>query len=151
MDTKQADDAFWGQVEKGAKCWKWKGTTNGKGYGVYNDAGKLEYAHRWAYFVLVGDIQPGQRLFNTCDSRLCVNPEHWSTERPITYKPVQYKRKKKGRKGNFKLSDAQVQAIISISQNSNLTQTAIAARYRISQAHVSLILAEKRRSARPGQ
>lgn len=136
---------FWEQVEKGKDCWKWTGTANGKGYGVVNMGNGLEYAHRWAFFALVGDLRPGQRLYNTCENRLCVRPEHWSTERPITHNGMQYKPVKKGRPGNFKLSDAQVQAIHAIAQNSNLTQTAIAARYRISQAHVSLILSGRRR------
>lgn len=141
MDEKD----FWEQVEKGKDCWKWTGTANVKGYGVVNMGNGLEYAHRYAYFAFVGAIRTGERLYNTCQNRLCVRPEHWSTERPIPYKGMQYKAKKKGRKGNFKLSDAQVQAIRQIADNSKMTQTAIATHYRISQAQVSRILAEKRR------
>ena len=141
MDEK----TFWELVEKGKACWKWKGKPNNAGYGRVFIAGRLEYAHRYAFLELVGDILPGKSLFNTCQDRLCVQPEHWATERPITHKPMQYKLKKPGRKGNYKLSDAQVQAIISISENTRLTQSAIATRYRISQAHVSLILSGQRR------
>ena len=141
MDEKD----FWEQVDKGKDCWQWHGTTNGKGYGVYKDAGKLEYAHRLAFLELVGTIRTGQKLYNTCLNRRCVNPAHWQTDKPIPYRGMQYKAKKGGKNGNFKLSDAQVQAIRQIADNSQMAQAAIAARYRISQAQVSRILSGVRR------
>lgn len=136
MDEK----AFWARVEKGRECWEWQGKPNADGYGRLFDAGKLEYAHRYAYLLLVGDIQPGEALYNTCGDRLCVRPEHWTPKRPIRKQESVIKWQKTGKRRR-KVTPEQVQAIISISENTSLTQTAIAARYRISQAQVSRILA----------
>ena len=142
MDEK----TFWELVEKGKACWKWKGKPNNAGYGRVFIAEKLEYAHRYAYLALVGDIQPGERLFNTCNDRLCVNPEHWTTDKPIHNDNSIVKRKKtpKRRYGRRreKVTLAQVQAMREAYTSGTVTQAAIATRYRLSQAQVSRILAE---------
>ncbi len=149
MDTKQADDTFWGMVAKGQKCWKWTGTVNGKGYGVYDTGQRLEYAHRYAYFALVGDVLPGQRLYNVCHDRLCVNPSHWSTEKPIQRPTMQYKPAKQAKMGNSRLTRPQAiveaQAMREAYSLGNVTQAAIATRYKLSQAQVSRILSERSR------
>jgi hypothetical protein len=149
MDTKQAELRFWAQVRKGAKCWGWTGTANKAGYGVFWDAGTLHCAHRWAFLLLAGDLRPGEKLYNTCQNRLCVNPEHWSTDRPIHNDISHYQRPKPAKRRysrrREKVTPAQVQAIIATSENSDLTQTAIATRYKISQAQVSRILSGRSR------
>lgn len=145
MDANDTELRFWSKVQKGSACWRWTGTVHKAGYGVWRDGKTLFYAHRYAYLLLAGDIRAGECLYNTCSDRLCVNPKHWTTDKPIQQTVVRYNKPKKGRRGNFKLSDAEVQAIISISNNTNLTQTAVAKRYRISQAQVSRILAGRSR------
>lgn len=145
MDEK----SFWGMVEKGKSCWQWLGKPNSAGYGRVFVAGKIEYAHRYVFLELVGDIAPGQKLYNTCSNRLCVNPEHWSTDRPIHNDISHYQRPKPAKRRysrrREKVTPAQVQAIIATSENSDLTQTAIATRYKISQAQVSRILSGRSR------
>lgn len=149
MDTKQADTRFWAQVAKGAKCWKWQGTVHKTGYGVFYDAGRLEYAHRFAYLLLSGDIRKGEKLYNTCLNRLCVNPEHWTTAKPIHITDSITKRQKPTKRRysrrREKVTPAQVAAIIDAGENTSLTQTAIASRYRLSQAQVSRILSGRSR------
>ena len=141
MDEKD----FWDRVKKGKSCWLWTGKPNSAWYGRVFIAGRVEYAHRHAFLELVGDLRPGERLFNTCQNRLCVNPAHWSTERPIHNDKSIIKRKiapkRRYSRKREKVSDAQVQAIRQIADNSKMTQTAIATHYRISQAQVSRILA----------
>ncbi len=149
MDTKQADGEFWALVVKGAKCWKWLGTVNGKGYGVHMVGHRLEYAHRYAFFALVGDIRPGDRLYNVCHDRLCVNPSHWSTEKPIQRTTMQYKPVKQAKMGNSRLTRPQAiveaQAMREAYSSGDVTQAAIAKRYKLSQAQVSRILSERSR------
>ena len=140
------ENEFWGMVAKGKECWKWKGKPNAAGYGRVFIAGKIEYAHRVAFLWLVGDVAPGQKLYNTCSNRLCVNPEHWQIEKPI-HNGIQHYQRPKPAKRRYsrrreKVTPAQVQAII---ENRDLTQTAIATRYRISQAQVSRIIAGRSR------
>jgi hypothetical protein len=45
------DEAWlWSQVEKlPSGCWHWNGTQAGDGYGVVQELGNSEQAHRWAY------------------------------------------------------------------------------------------------------
>ena len=146
MDKVKAEKRFWAKVKKGPRCWEWQGRPNKAGYGVIYVDGKLEYAHRYAFLLLAGDIPRGQSLYNTCSDRLCVNPKHWSTEKPIPIRPLQYKATKKSRDRRIRVTMAEVHAILAISEASTLSQAAIAAKYRISQAQVSRILAGKQRN-----
>lgn len=141
MDEK----AFWEQVKKEKGCWQWTGKPNAEGYGRVFIDGRVEYAHRFAFLVLVGDIQPGQKLYNTCQNRRCVNPSHWTTAKSIHNDKSIVKRKntpkRRYSRRRVKVNDAEVQAIRQIADDTGLTQAAIAARYHISQAQVSRILA----------
>jgi hypothetical protein len=71
-------------------CWLWTGTTAAHGYGHININGKLRYAHRLAYELMVGPIPGGLPLDHLCHTkdaacpggaldcqhRRCANPEH---------------------------------------------------------------------------
>lgn len=57
-------------------CWLWTAATIQKGYGQFWYDGKLQYAHRIAYELLVGPIPNGLQLDHLCRVRNCVNPEH---------------------------------------------------------------------------
>ncbi len=37
---------------------------------------RLESAHRASYELFVGPIPSGMQVTQTCDNRLCVNPDH---------------------------------------------------------------------------
>ena len=142
MDEK----AFWARVKKGKDCWQWLGKPNAAGYGRVFIAGRLEYAHRYAFLELVGNIAPGEKLNNTCNDRLCVNPEHWTTDKPIHNDNSIVKRKKTAKRRysrrREKVTQAEAQAMREAYATGTVTQTAIATRYRLSQAQVSRILAE---------
>lgn len=71
------DARLWARVAKTDDCWLWTGACNDVGYGQIRIDGKLKYAHRFAYELLVGPIPPGMMLDHrhTCPKH-CVNPEH---------------------------------------------------------------------------
>lgn len=74
-----ADRRFWEKVERGAdgECWVWLGATSSRdGAGVVQRDGKRVFAHRVAWELLKGNLQPGNQLRRTCKNKLCVNPEH---------------------------------------------------------------------------
>jgi len=54
-------------------CWRWTGQRNlFTGYGM---AGR-EYAHRFMYTHMVGEIPAGLTIDHLCRNRACVNPSH---------------------------------------------------------------------------
>ena len=58
-------------------CWLWAiGMTSGK-YGAFNQGrGVVFKAHRYAYECVHGLIPPGLHILHSCDTPLCVNPDH---------------------------------------------------------------------------
>lgn len=87
---------FWAKAHRASEedCWPWRGFVSPDGYGVFVwPGGRL--AHRFAYELLVGPIEPGMELDHTCHSRgsctatlqscphrRCVNPAHLE---PVTH------------------------------------------------------------------
>jgi hypothetical protein len=67
---------FWSKVEKTDTCWVWAGTMNDSGYGLFPFEGKNERAHRFAWALLVGEIEDGKQIDHRCRNRACVRPEH---------------------------------------------------------------------------
>lgn len=66
---------FLSKVKHEGDCWVWSGFRDGKGYGHYGSKGKIWKAHRFAYFICVGD--PGRLdVDHLCRNRACVNPAH---------------------------------------------------------------------------
>lgn len=66
-------------------CWRWKGATTGKGYGVIvlnrkvatkHGLGRNYQTHRASYEVHHGTIPEGMVVRHKCDNKLCMNPEH---------------------------------------------------------------------------
>lgn len=69
------DDArFWSKVDVG-DCWEWTGALT-RGYGHFMFKGKLVYAHRHAWALLVGDLSPDDDIDHLCKNPKCVNPDH---------------------------------------------------------------------------
>lgn len=59
-------------------CWIWHGATTGgtTPYGKLWLRGAYMKAHRASYVLHVGAIPDGMCVCHTCDTPLCVNPEH---------------------------------------------------------------------------
>jgi len=58
-------------------CWLWQGMTNGT-YPTFHvlGASKLVYAHRLSFEMFKEPIRDGMVIMHTCDTPLCVNPDH---------------------------------------------------------------------------
>lgn len=67
---------FWGKVDKTDGCWLWNASRKDDGYGRFWLDGRMVYAHRTAYELLVGPIPEGLQLDHLCRTPACVNPEH---------------------------------------------------------------------------
>jgi hypothetical protein len=70
---------FEGYLQKGRKCWSWKGSHTTDGYAQFwvNDT-KVVKAHRFAYEIYVRQLGKRERLRNHCANKQCVNPACWA-------------------------------------------------------------------------
>jgi hypothetical protein len=73
-----APKRFWSKVQQHGDCWTWAAYTMPNGYGHFDK----QYAHRWAYEYMVGEIPAGLELDHLCRRRNCVNPFHLD---PVTH------------------------------------------------------------------
>jgi hypothetical protein len=71
-------DLFWSWVDKNGPngCWIWTGFKLNSGYGETTLNGKKITVHRLSYRWAKGDIPEGMHILHTCDTALCVNPDH---------------------------------------------------------------------------
>ena len=61
-------------------CWIWRGQVSNSGYGRIllkcADGTRMESAHRASYAAFVGPLPEGTQIRQTCQNRLCINPDH---------------------------------------------------------------------------
>jgi HNH endonuclease len=119
---------FWNQVEHGLEpdaCWIWTGYCDSQGYGRLRFDGAWEYAHRVAWRLVHGEVEPGIQLMAQCRQRACVRTDHhlpktaaeagrYKAEHDLVARGERTRpetRARGERHGSAKLSDAQVAEI----------------------------------------
>lgn len=65
-----------------AGCWLWTGHRFPDGYVKFWADGRYHMVHHWSWARTNGPLAPGQRLYNTCSRRHCMNPAHWFAGSP---------------------------------------------------------------------
>lgn len=73
------EERFWAKVDKSEGCWVWAGQVDRNGYGVLqirSRASRMVRAHRYAYELAHGPIEPDLFICHRCDNPPCVNPAH---------------------------------------------------------------------------
>ena len=149
---KPVEDMFWARVTKGKPdaCWEWQGTRNDAGYGVLVIGGQKERkqirAHRVAYELHYGPLDPEQVVMHRCDNRACVNPQHLQagTQQENLADMVQKKRNRfyapRGEaNGNAKLNADLVRTLRRLYQ-AGQTQTQLAEMFGIGQTTISNVV-----------
>jgi hypothetical protein len=107
-------ELFWAQVEKTPSCWLWTGWKLNSGYGETTIRGRKITAHRLSYIWAYGEIPKGKLIMHTCDTPLCVRPDHLriGTDKTNHDDMVAKRRHAHGTTNSHaKLTDAQAQAI----------------------------------------
>jgi hypothetical protein len=138
-------DRFWAKVDKSGDCWLWTSTRSGNGYGQFWLDGRYRPAHQVAWEIATGrDFPLGMQACHTCDTPLCVRPDHLFVGTPADN---QADKVDKGRQfrpigelhPNRVLSDERVRQIRRMRLR-GLRQSAIAAEIGCHQSTVSLVL-----------
>lgn len=70
--------AFWSRVSKTDSCWLWTGAKTSAGYPAMSIGHVTKLAHRFSYELANGPIPKGQLVLHSCDTPLCVRPDHLS-------------------------------------------------------------------------
>jgi hypothetical protein len=69
-------DRFWAKVQKTDGCWLWTGRPAKDGYAQFMAGRRRAYVHRWSWEFANGPIPIGFFVCHSCDTPLCVNPQH---------------------------------------------------------------------------
>ncbi len=77
---------FWSKVNKTETCWLWTGCLR-KGTGMVrgDEPGTRLSAHVVAWEMTKGPVPEGFLLVRLCTSRACINPEHRSPRKPLSF------------------------------------------------------------------
>lgn len=70
---------FWKKVDRGPadRCWRWKLSTKGRGYGAVRIQGQALSAHRVAWEIIHGPVPPRLVVYQAfCNEPSCCNPGH---------------------------------------------------------------------------
>lgn len=62
--------------EPNTGCWLWDGPPDTDGYGCVSIGNRKIRAHRVSYQAFVGQIPDGLLVCHSCDTPMCVNPDH---------------------------------------------------------------------------
>lgn len=132
-------------------CWEWKGRRDPRGYGRTGLGGDWTRAHRLAYTTWIGPLAAAQHVCHRCDNPTCMNPEHLfagtSTDNLADMRAKRRDANGERKPLTTKLTDAQVAEIRAAYVGARRQQLDLAARYGVSQSHISAIvrgLARKR-------
>ena len=141
--------SFESQVEVTASCWLWKGRKDKDGYGKFRDYfGKQQFveirAHRYAWLLRFGNIPEGKCVCHSYDNPACVNPAHLWLGSPKEnnldkmIKGRHHYRRVPGRTWS-KITEDIASKIRIAYQTENVSQSAIAKKFGVSQQLVSRI------------
>ena len=168
------DEWFWRRVDRAPgpeACWIWTGRRHEDGYGRVHYAGADRYAHRVAWALAHGEIEPGIQIMRRCRQRACVRLEHlfrataaeagrYKAERDFVARGERHglrlhpERRARGeRQGSAKLTDEQVREIRARYATREAPITRLAAEYHVGTSQVwRIVTGESRRQDwEPGQ
>lgn len=143
---KSAIKRFYAKIKKTRFCWIWLGRKNLKGYGMF-DFNNGVLAHRFSYYLHIGEIPKGLCVCHSCDNPSCVNPRHlWIGTHSDNRENARVKNRlpslKGSKNGNSKLIEEQVIEIKRLLKE-NISMTKISKQFNISFGSVANIKIKK--------
>lgn len=123
---------FWGKVAKvdGPGCWEWQASClSSGGYGAFRVAGVTLRAHRVAYFLGKGNLNPELEILHRCNNPKCCNPAHLEQN---THSANMLQAGQAGKLGHWKPNDKKQfsQEILEDILTSRLSARALGRKYR---------------------
>ncbi len=147
-DEHTPEERFWGKVDRGDEdeCWEWHGARTTDGYGIFTIDRDDIRAHR--YSMEIHDYELGEKQVNHhCDNKPCVNPAHLYVGTQTENMEDAWERidiDPPGHPGesnpNSKLSESDVREIRDRYADGEVTQTALANEYGVSQFAIGTIV-----------
>lgn len=140
---------FWSRVTKTDSCWLWSGKPNKvNGYGRIHVNGAGMGAHRFSYVLAHGDIPSGMIVRHSCDTPLCVNPDHLllGTDWDNVQDQIERGRNAKGERNGFaKLSDQDVWQIRDMYARMGWTQMQLVRHFQVNRSTIYRVINNKTR------
>lgn len=153
----RAKKRFFSKIKESSKeCWEWQWNLTGDGYGSMSLPGlKIQRAHRASWLFHYGNLPSDKLVLHTCDNKICVNPAHLylGTTQDNTRDAIERghfprgPNLKKGQPGErnckAKLTEKQVNKIRKYHESWNMSNTAIAKKYKVNRSTIINLLKRK--------
>lgn len=143
-------DRFMEKVAKGQDeqndCWEWTAAKYRGGYGHFrklvDEQWKMVKAHRYAYEVFKGPLEPTLQVCHTCDNPSCVNPAHLfaGTAKENSDDKIKKGRFKPGRNHKHKWLTQEIVDNMRKDYDNGMTQIEIVNKYGYSRAQVCRVV-----------
>ncbi len=147
FSKKSLQDRFWSKVEKTDDCWVWKGTLGNTNYGEFiikkNGKWVPMRPSRLSYLLKYGVLPDDKYVLHTCDTPLCVNPNHLfiGTQKDNIQDALKKGRIPKGENSyRAKLSEAQIREIRSRYIPRVTTQRQLASEFGVSHTVIGRVI-----------
>jgi len=141
-------DCLFGNTNKTETCWIWKGSKTKQGYGRLRFMVKTFMAHRVSYELTHGRIPDNLWVLHKCDTPSCIRPDHLFLGTTLDNQTDKHN---KGRtasdyqNGRAKLTNLHVNLIRGLYASKTFNQVELAAKFGITQGHVSAIIRKANR------
>jgi hypothetical protein len=141
LRRKDVVDRFWERVDVAGEngCWLWKGSTNGRGYGLFSIQRSRIRAHRASWMLAHGSLPEHLEVCHNCDVPCCVNPDHLRLD---THIGNMHESVRKGRKKTWGLQKLTADDVVVIKQMvaAGALHREAAAQYGVTRSCVSTIM-----------
>jgi len=156
--TRDAHARFFSKVDKDGPtvshvdglgpCWAWTAAVRRDGYGWLRVGGRMLRAHRVSWAIHNGPIPTGMCVCHRCDTRSCVNPEHFflGTKGDNNRDCVAKKRHVPlpgEQNSQAKLTEAKVIQIRKLYATGGVSQKALGKRFGVAKSNIWSILSRK--------